>query len=183
MTDKSLIPDEEPVPPKWREDFPFESEGDDYISRRDFTRFLCVVSAGLATGNGWVLWKSLHRKTVATQTVEICKTTDLQPGKWRVFNYPDEKTPAILVRRLNGEFTAFLQQCTHLSCPVAYEANRDGKGEAISCHCHNGCFDIDTGRGVSGPPRELRPLPRIEIRVADGKVAAVGFAASGEKKS
>ena len=26
--------------PKWREDFPYESDNDEYITRRDATRFL-----------------------------------------------------------------------------------------------------------------------------------------------
>ena len=47
--------------PKWREDFPFESEGDDFVTRRDFTRFLCIISAGFATGNAWILGKSLRK--------------------------------------------------------------------------------------------------------------------------
>ncbi len=169
---------EEPInnnPPKWREDFPFESEGDDFITRRDFTRFLCVISAGFATGNGWILWKSLKNSDKVLPTVEVCKTGDLEPGKWMVFRYPDEKTPAMLIRRLNGDFIAFLQKCTHLACPVAYEKNRDNKGEALSCHCHNGTFDIDTGEGLTGPPRELRPLPRLKLQIEGDRVLAVGF--------
>ena len=162
-------------PPKWREDFPYEQEGDDFITRRDFTRFLCVVSAGLVTGNAYILWKSRHGGGNETPVVEICRTADLQPGKWMVFNYPDDKTPAMLIRRLNGEFIAYVQKCTHLSCPVAYEPNKEG-GEALTCHCHNGQFDIDTGKGIAGPPRDLRPLPRLKLRIDGDRVMAVGFA-------
>lgn len=163
-------------PPKWREDFPYESEGDDFVTRRDFTRFLCVISAGFATGNGWILWKSRKKKSdQVLPVVEVCKTADLEPGKWMVFHYPDDLTPAMLIRRLNGEWTAFLQKCTHLACPVAYEKNRDDKGEALSCHCHNGTFDIDTGEGVSGPPRELRPLPRLKVEIDGDRVMVTGY--------
>lgn len=161
--------------PKWREDFPFESEGDDFITRRDFTRFLCIISAGFATGNAWILGKSLTRKDKEPPVVEVCKTTELEPGKWMVFNYPDDKTPAMLIRRLNGEFTAFLQKCTHLACPVAYEQDRHGKGEALSCHCHNGTFDIETGQGIAGPPRDLRPLPRLKLEIQGDTVVVVGY--------
>jgi nitrite reductase/ring-hydroxylating ferredoxin subunit len=173
------------VPPKWREDFPFESEGDDFITRRDFTRFLCVISAGFATGNGWILWKSRKGSHYSNPpTVEICKTTDLAPGKWMVFEYPDEDTPAMLIRRLNGDFIAFLQKCTHLACPVAYEKDRDNAGETLSCHCHNGTFDINTGEGLTGPPRELRPLPRLKLQIDGDRVLAVGFEhKKGQKQS
>ncbi len=162
-------------PPKWREDFPFEHEGDDFITRRDFTRFLCVVSAGLTTGNGWILWKSRNHKAHNPPTVEVCKTSDLEPGKWMVFNYPDDITPAMLIRRLNGDWIAYLQKCTHLACPVAYEPNRDDSGEALTCHCHNGLFDINTGEGVAGPPRELRPLPRLVVEIDGDRVLITGF--------
>lgn len=162
-------------PPKWREDFPYESEGDDFITRRDFTRFLCVVSAGFATGNGWLFWKSRKEHSHEAPTVEIAKTTDLEPGKWMVFRYPDELTPAMLIRRLNGDYIAFLQKCTHLACPVAYEKDRDNQGEALSCHCHNGVFDINTGEGVSGPPRELRPLPRLTLKIEGDKIFVTGY--------
>ena len=40
--------------PKWREDFPYESDNDEYITRRDATRFLLLVSGGLALGTGLV---------------------------------------------------------------------------------------------------------------------------------
>jgi nitrite reductase/ring-hydroxylating ferredoxin subunit len=160
--------------PKWREDFPYESEGDDFITRRDFTRFLCVISAGFATGNGWILWKALREKGEALPEVEIARTTDLQPGEWRVFNYPDDKTPAMLIRRLNGEFIAFMQKCTHLSCPVEYEKSRNGKEESLVCHCHNGLFDINNGEGIAGPPREFRPLPQLSLRIDGDRIVATG---------
>ena len=83
-------------------------------------------------------------------------------------------TPAILVRRESGELVAFQQKCTHLACPVAYEASRAGQPEHLSCHCHNGRFDVATGEGVSGPPRELRPLGRVALEVDRGRVYAVG---------
>ena len=165
-----------PTPPKWREDFPFESEGDDFITRRDFTRFLTIISAGFVTGNAWILWKSRRHRDPATPVVDICRTSDLEPGKWMVFHYPDDKSPAMLIRRTNGEFIAFLQKCTHLACPVAYEKNRDGGGESLSCHCHNGTFDIENGEGISGPPKGLRPLPKLELRIDGDRVLAVGFA-------
>jgi len=164
-----------PDPPKWREDFPYESEGDDYITRRDFTRFLTIISAGFVTGNGWILWKARKHRDEVPPVVEICKVSDLQPGKWMVFRYPDEKTPAMLIRRLNGEFIAFLQKCTHLACPVAYEKGARGKAEALTCHCHNGEFDIENGEGIAGPPRELRPLPRLALRLDGDRVMATGF--------
>lgn len=167
--------------PKWREDFPYESENDDHITRRDATRFLLLVSGGLAFGNAlvWLRARSDHDATAVAR--DLGPPDQLAPGEWRVFAYPDAITPAILVRRDSGELVAFEQKCTHLACPVAYEPRRGSDGEHLSCHCHNGRFDVATGEGVSGPPRELRPLRRIELGVTDGRLFAVGLSVQGRR--
>jgi nitrite reductase/ring-hydroxylating ferredoxin subunit len=161
--------------PKWREDFPYESENDEYITRRDATRFLLLVSGGLALGTGLVWVRAQLAGGEPDARVELGAADQLAPGEWRVFAYPDAKTPAILIRRESGELVAFQQKCTHLACPVAYEKSRDGRGECLSCHCHNGRFDVATGEGVSGPPRELRPLRRVALESEGGKLYAVGL--------
>jgi nitrite reductase/ring-hydroxylating ferredoxin subunit len=161
--------------PKWREDFPFESEGDEFISRRDFIRFLGLVSAGLAVGNGYLLAKSLTVEEVVDHPRKlIVSAEEMEPGSWRTFNYPDEDTAAVLVRQRNGEFVAFHQKCPHLACPVVYERDNEEFGECFTCHCHNGRFDCESGRGVAGPPRELRPLRRIALQVEADGIYAVG---------
>jgi arsenite oxidase small subunit len=160
--------------PKWREDFPYESENDEHITRRDATRFLLLVSGGLALGNGLIWIRARSAPAQMHVRVDLGPADQLAPGEWRVFGYPDPMTPAILVRREGGELVAFQQKCTHLACPVAYEASRAGQPEHLSCHCHNGRFDIATGEGVSGPPRELRPLGRVALEVDGGRVYAVG---------
>ena len=165
--------------PKWREDFPIEQEFDDFVTRRDFIRFLGLVSAGLAVGSGSVAVNSLtHTEAETLPELAVAGADTLKPGSWLVFNYPDEHSPAMLIRREDGEYAAYLQKCPHLSCPVSYHAaGSDGEPEGLRCHCHNGRFDLDTGKGTAGPPRELRPLRRVELRVeADGRVAAVGLA-------
>lgn len=161
--------------PKWREDFPYESENDEHITRRDAARFLVVVSGGLALGNGLIWARSLLGSEAPAARVDLGAADQLAPGAWRVFAYPDERTPAILVRRESGELVAFQQKCTHLACPVAYERTTADEGECLSCHCHNGRFDLATGKGVSGPPRELRPLVRVELETQGGRLYAVGL--------
>jgi nitrite reductase/ring-hydroxylating ferredoxin subunit len=174
MSDERAVPEM-----KWRQDFPYESERDDHITRRDFTRFLLLVSAGFAAGNGWIWGKALMADEAdAHAPLDVCAVDELEPGTWRVFHYPDEHHPAILIRRVSGEFIAFHQKCTHLACPVAYE--RQGEREEIVCHCHNGKFDVASGKGTAGPPRELRPLPRVALLVENGRIMAVGVEKEGE---
>jgi nitrite reductase/ring-hydroxylating ferredoxin subunit len=161
--------------PKWREDFPYESEADDVITRREFIRFLGVVSGGLAVGNGVLLANVLLGEEQPGARVDVCAADALQPGAWLVFRYPDDHTPAILIHRESGEWVSFLQKCPHLSCPVAYEPATEQRGEHLSCHCHNGSFEIETGRGATGPPRELRPLRRVLLAQEDGRIVATGL--------
>jgi Rieske Fe-S protein len=65
-------------------------------------------------------------------------------------------------------FVAYDQLCTHLLCPVvpAVDVGR------LHCPCHNGWFDLETGRPVAGPPQ--RALPRVLLEVRDGTVYATG---------
>jgi len=166
--------------PKWREDFPYESENDEHVTRRDATRFLLLVSGGLALGNG-LIWVRAHLEGDApAPRVGLGAASQLAAGTWRVFAYPDPQTPALLIRRESGELIAFQQKCTHLACPVAYERSSAGQDECLSCHCHNGRFDVATGHGVSGPPRELRPLRRVALEVEGDQLYAVGLLRPGK---
>ena len=160
---------------KWREDFPYESENDDYITRRDATRFLLLVSGGLALGNGLIWIRARGQGDTPSPRVGLGSASQLAAGTWRVFAYPDAHTPAILIRRETGELVAFQQKCTHLACPVTYERHSASDAECLRCHCHNGRFDIATGRGVSGPPRELRPLRRVALEIEGDQLYAVGL--------
>ena len=38
-------------------DFPIERVEAEHVSRREFTKFLCLVSGGMAVGSGWVAAK------------------------------------------------------------------------------------------------------------------------------
>ncbi|HEY3107991.1 MAG TPA: Rieske (2Fe-2S) protein [Chloroflexota bacterium] len=71
---------------------------------------------------------------------------------------------AVWVRRLGEDaFTAFAVNCTHLGCPVNWQA---GAGLFL-CPCHGGVYYAD-GRVAGGPPP--KPLPRYTVRVQNGVV-------------
>ena len=40
----------------------------------------------------------------------------------------------------------------------------------LHCPCHNGWFDLQTGRPVAGPPQ--RALPRVHVEIRGGTVYA-----------
>ena len=89
-------------------------------------------------------------------------------GGFLQFDYPGPGQPKLLVRIGEREVVAFDQRCTHLSCPVLPQVERG----RFHCPCHEGNFDLATGRPLSGPPR--RPLPRVELELRGGEVWAVG---------
>lgn len=165
--------------PKWREDFPIHAAADDHIVRRDFLRFLAVVSTGLAAGSGLLALQGAETDAPVPLRREIATTGELPPGTWKVFPYPDEHSPALLVHREDGTWVAYLQKCPHLACPVTYYPSADDGGESLRCRCHRGRFDIESGRGVAGPPRELRPLRTVMIEILDERVFAVGLGRPG----
>ncbi len=59
--------------------------------------------------------------------------------------------------------TVFSDACTHLSCKVHWDAERN----AFVCPCHNGVFDKE-GNVVSGPPP--RPLDRFEAKIENDQL-------------
>ena len=62
---------------------------------------------------------------------------------------------------------AYGQSCTHLSCAVVPRIADD----CIHCPCHEGFFDLRSGRPIAGPPR--RPLVRVRVEVKQGIVYAI----------
>jgi Rieske Fe-S protein len=43
----------------------------------------------------------------------------------------------------------------------------------LHCPCHEGYFDLRTGRNIAGPPP--RPLPKIALEIDGDDVFAVGI--------
>jgi Rieske Fe-S protein len=154
--------------PKWRKDFPIAWGADNYITRREFTKFLVLASGATVLGNGYFVLQKQRRKDRAFTSQEIGRVEEMQPGQVKLFRYPTEEDPALLLRLASGDYVAYKQQCTHLSCPVHFAAQRN----RLECPCHNGAFDASTGAVLEGPPP--RPLPRITLRIAEGRIFAEG---------
>ncbi len=156
--------------PKWRHDFPIDTPQDNYVARRDFTKFLVLTSFAFVVGQFWIALQNLWRRTRGTPPVtRIVELADLPVGGAVTFRYPTENNPGLLVRADEETLLAYSSQCTHLQCPVLPEVEHN----RLHCPCHVGYFDLATGEVLAGPPR--RPLPRIRVEVRNGAVYATGI--------
>jgi Rieske Fe-S protein len=155
--------------PRWRRDFPIDWPQDNYISRRDFTKFLGLVSLAFAVGQFWILAQNFLRRSRGELPLQqIARLDELPVGGSRLFHYPAEHQPRLLVRLDEQTWVAYDQLCTHLSCPVIPQA----EAGHLHCPCHEGLFDLATGQPLAGPPR--RPLPRVTLEIRGDTIYATG---------
>ena len=158
---------------KWRKAFPVDLADESLVSRREFTRFLALVSAGFTAGIGylWARKKPLDgapdAKGIGESPVELGAASTLLPGESRLFTFRDKDDRCILLRTKEGELKAYRQTCTHLGCAVRYN------GSQLECPCHNGFFECGHGLPVQGPPTRALSAIALEVR-ADGTIWAVG---------
>ncbi|MEO6123811.1 MAG: Rieske (2Fe-2S) protein [Ilumatobacteraceae bacterium] len=158
-----------PVDPPWKRDFPYESQSEEEVTRREFARYLVLGAGSMAAANvGIAVWTQLRsinagepRAIVALDTVEV--------GGTFLFRYPGDDDPAVLIRFADTDVVAFSQKCTHLGCVVYYEESE----QRWHCPCHEGNFEARTGAVISGPP--TRRLGQIHVEVRDdGMIWALG---------
>jgi Rieske Fe-S protein len=127
-----------------------------------------LTSGAFVAGQGWIAAQSLLRKhRLQPERLKIASLSQVSRGSATVFNFPGEHDPCLLIRTDDGELLAYSQKCTHLSCAVV---PRIPEG-VLHCPCHEGYFDLRTGRNIAGPPP--RPLPRIELLVEGDDVYAI----------
>jgi nitrite reductase/ring-hydroxylating ferredoxin subunit len=128
-----------------------------------------LTSLAFTVGQWWIAFQQWWRDRRGLPPLKrIAALGDLAPGAVLVFSYPGENDPCFLVRH-DGGLLAFGQKCTHLSCAVI----PDPEQGVIRCPCHEGLFDLASGRPLAGPPP--RPLPRVTVEVRGGEVYATGI--------
>lgn len=159
---------------KWAEDFPVDLDEDLQVARRDFIRYLSLVSLGLFTGTLGVYVKQFFTRKTETKPFRILGPGDLEVGGSYVFQLPGGEGPAILVRLSADRYVAYSQKCTHLQCPVIWKS---GESKLV-CPCHHGAFNVATGDVLYGPPE--RPLPKISLDIRGDGIYCLGMAAAKE---
>ena len=147
-------------------DFPIRADEDTYVTRREFTKFLGLTSLafflGTAMATGRRLWRRLGR--TQTSASRVIAVNEMPVGGYTLFKYPSSDDPCILLRLEQDRFVAYNQQCTHLSCPVMFNA----ASRQLECPCHKGFFSAEDGRAMAGPPR--RGLEALNVSIREGDV-------------
>jgi Rieske Fe-S protein len=96
----------------------------------------------------------------------VASLDDVPVGGAITFTDPGEHDDCLLLRPEPDLLVAYSQKCTHLSCAVLPQPDQG----RIYCPCHEGVFDIRSGRPLAGPPN--RPLTRVVLRVRGRDVFA-----------
>ena len=169
--DVTIAPDHAPMEhqPRWRRDFAIDWPEDNFVARRDFAKFLVLISGAFVAGQGWIAANSLLRKRRPPPPRQrIGSLSVLGLGKATMFAYPTEHDPCLLIRTRDDKLLAYSQKCTHLSCAVIPKIDEG----LLVCPCHDGVFELATGRNIAGPPP--RPLPQITLEVVGDEIFATG---------
>jgi nitrite reductase/ring-hydroxylating ferredoxin subunit len=169
--DVTVAPDQRPMheQPRWRQDFAIDWPEDHHVARRDFGKFLVLTSGAFVVGQAWIAAQSLVRsRRPPPGRARIATRSALPLGSAVMFAYPTDHDPCLLIRTRDDELLAYSQKCTHLSCAVVPKLDEG----VLHCPCHEGIFDLATGRNIAGPPP--RPLSVIELEVVGDEVFATG---------
>ena len=152
--------------PSWKADFPIQSKRSTHVSRREFAKFLGLLSGAFALSNGFIVIRAMAFPSEKLEGEHFVVDADEVPvGEMFQFEiHGDDHIPYILIHLEDNLWRAFEQKCTHLTCAVRYKDDV----KKIECPCHNGWFSAYTGEVLQGPPP--RPLPQLEVVVRDGKV-------------
>ena len=165
----TIAPDGRPMDeqPAWRTDFPIDWPQDHYVERRDFMKFMVLTSLAFTVGQFWIAAENwLRRRRGQPQMRRVASIDEVPVGTAVTFAYPGEHDDCVLVRTGENQFVAYGRKCTHLSCAVRPLAAQG----ILQCPCHEGSFDLSSGRPVAGPPR--RPLARVHLAIVNRDIYA-----------
>ncbi|MFL5742250.1 MAG: ubiquinol-cytochrome c reductase iron-sulfur subunit [Flavisolibacter sp.] len=103
----------------------------------------------------------------------VANLSDIAVGETKLITYVNAdplpwagvtaKSAAWLRRESEQLFVAFSAHCTHLGCPVRWEAG----AQLFMCPCHGGVYYKDGSVAAGPPPKSLN---KIEVRVNKNNV-------------
>ncbi len=139
------------------------------VSRRQITKYLTFAGLLTAAGAAWFILRSRFSRGRVTPERVIAHADEVPVRGSKVFQYPTDNDPCLLIRPSADEFVAYSRLCTHATCPVYYRPAQN----TIECPCHQGFFSVADGSVIQGPPP--RPLPHIVIERRGEDIVATGI--------
>ncbi len=103
----------------------------------------------------------------------IAKTSDLKDGELKKFKYKGRS--AVLVK-IDGEFHAFLDYCTHAGGPLTMENCK------LKCLTHYALFNPKTGEAETLPAPKGSYLMEIKIKEENGNIYHLNTIVFKDKK-
>jgi len=137
-------------------------------TRRSFAKSIAITLAAIFAASLIALRWWYHSRSAPA--VVIAQLGEIPVGGYKIFQYPTDVAPCILIRTDETNYVAYSRICTHNSCPVFYRPDEN----ALECRCHGGLFSITNGDVLAGPPPH--PLPRIQLAIRGNDILATGIA-------
>ena len=170
--DRGVAPIDRTQLDQWRAEFPYHWDADELVSRRELLHFAVYTSGALCVSTALIaLLGGLERLQTrpALAPLRIATMAELPAGRALYFNYPGPEDQAMLLHLpAGGNFVAYSQRCTHLSCAVYYQPEHG----RLFCPCHDGVFDPESGAPIAGPPQ--RRLGQIALKLEGDVLYAIG---------
>ena len=141
--------------PAWRQDFPIDWPQDHYVERRDFTKFMVLTSLAFAVGQFWIVvqnWLRRRRGQPPTPQDRVASTTCRSAAR-SMFGYPAAHDDCLLIRPADGRRSSPTARNARTSPALSCRSSRTG---VIHCPCHDGVFDLATGRPHRRPAARAR---------------------------
>ncbi|WKZ88733.1 arsenate reductase (azurin) small subunit (plasmid) [Ralstonia pickettii] len=156
------------------------------LSRRQFLKATGGAAATVgATGNIATAAPTTQpvadvgRTTLPYPAKTVARASQLRVNEPVAFLYPDASSPCALMKMgapvpggvgPDKDIVAFSTLCTHMGCPVAYDA----AARAFKCPCHFSIFDPEkAGQMVTGQATENLPRIVLDYSAKDGSIKAV----------
>lgn len=152
------------------------------LTRRGFLKIGGAGVLGMAATEFFPPTPAAAAQSAQNQTypvADIAPLSSIEPGAQLAFDYPDENSPALLIRLpepgLEGigpdnSIVAYSILCTHKGCPVDYNPDR----KLMICPCHWSTFDpAKAGNLVIGQASQA--LPQVTLQIKGDMIQAVGM--------
>lgn len=93
----------------------------------------------------------------------VTSTASLKPGEMECFDVHGQR---VIVARVDNEFYAFEELCSHEDFPLWYGALK--KGYRVECSLHGAQFDIRDGQPVFEPA--TRPIKTYSLSIENDTI-------------